>query len=170
MAATPRKTPARKPAGSTTASRAPKPPQDRKKPAAVIAADRAPLGHDYLKPVALLRSSEQAILNADLIALFEGMGVDMSNIVGAAAAEDEDELAAAVDEAFVEGEEPEAEPEGQVIEMNSEAVRAMAKMSALLEDFVLPEHADDFVQLDTGKGALNRISDLGMWYLEALGE
>lgn len=136
---------------------APKAPQDRKRPSVQIAAESKPEGHEFLKPVALLRSSEQATLNADLMALFEGMGIDMGAAQDAAAKAEADGTDAA--EAAV-----------QEVEVNSDAIRAIGKMSALLEQFVLEDKLAAFEKLDTGKGALNRISDLGMWYLEQLGE
>lgn len=153
----------------------PKVPQDRKRPAAVIAEEDRPQGHDLLRPVALLRSSEQATLNADLMALFEEMGVDMGAVskAGAAAAADEDvdDLEAEHAEDADGVEKPSAEDAAlQEIEVNSDAIRAIGKMSVTLETFVVAGREHDFIQLDTGKGALNRITNLGMWYLEQLGE
>lgn len=149
----PSTTPARKPAARAPRKPAPKAPQDRKKPSEVIQAEalaERPAGADLLRPVISLRSAEQANLQADLMDLFEKLGVDIGEATKAAE----------------NGEEtPEVE-----LEVTGDTVRGIGEMSTLLEQFVIPESLDEFIVLDTGPGALGRISDLGMWYLTQLGE
>jgi len=50
----------------------------------------------------------------------------------------------------------------------AETIRAVGKMGALLEGVAL-DH-DAYVAFDTGRGAFQRVLDLGMWYLGQLGE
>jgi len=65
----------------TTATRAPRKPADRAKPADQLRAEalaESPAGWELITPVEELRSSQIADAQADLLELFEALGVDLS--------------------------------------------------------------------------------------------
>jgi hypothetical protein len=133
---------------STSAARAPRKPADRKPTKADLARaaeNDLPSGHDLLRPAIDLRSYEQLDIQASILEVFREAGIDLGDLQQ----DEDDETAAVVDE-------------------SPEMIRALAKLSPLLEGFALK--AEDFIQWDKGPGAIQRLSELAMWYMTSLSE
>jgi hypothetical protein len=128
---------------ASPATLAPRQPTDRQPSKADQIADETmglPEGWDVLKPVIELRSAAIANAQADLLDLFEEIGVDLN-------------AGSEVD---------------QEIETSAATIRALGRMAEVLEKHTVDIPA--FVKLDTGPGAQGRIMSLAMWYLTKLGE
>lgn len=143
-------TPARRtPPKATTATKATarKAPTDRKAPADKLRAEalgEAPEGFELLRPITDLRSQEIAEAQAQLIELFENMGVDLDAARKAGEAVDID------------------------VAMDAKTIRALGSLSTLLETYSLD--AKKFADWDRGPGSQERATNLAMWFLTALGE
>lgn len=119
-------------------------PEDHKKPSEVLRAEaleEAPAGAEWLIPVARLRSRQISAAQADLLGLFEDLGVDFSN--------------------------PDATLD---IEPSPAVLRAIGGLGEVVESYVLPEHLDDYIEFDSGPAARERVMELAMWFLGRLGE
>jgi len=127
-----------------TVTRSPRKPADHavSKSDSMQAAEQPPEGHDLLVPVSKLRSGAVADIQADLLELFEEMGVDINK-----AGEDDAE---------------------QEVDTSPATLRALGRMGSLLE--ANAEDVEGYIALDTGKGAQQRVLTLAMWYLGQLGE
>lgn len=138
---------------TTTKTTAARKPADRKvsqadqlaAEAGVRAGDLPEGAEGLLKPVEELRSTEQAEANAELIELFQAMGVDITKTTA-----DGDE------------------PVEQEVEVTPETVRAMGQIATVLERYAVDTQR--FADFDRGKGAMQRMSALAMWFLNELGE
>lgn len=140
-----RRTPPKATAGSKAVAR--KAPTDRKAPADKLraeAANEAPEGADLLRPITDLRSQEIAEAQAQLIELFESMGVDLEAAREAGEAVDID------------------------VAMDAKTIRALGSLSTMLETYSV--NPEEFAQWDRGPGSQERATNLAMWYLTALGE
>jgi len=135
-------------------------PQDHQKPADVLRAEAladAPEGHELLRPVSHLRSAELADAQASLMELFEGLGVDFGALAEKQAAREngdeavEDDTLADLD-----------------IEFSPAVIRAIGGLGTTLEKFAIDPAK--FAEFDRGPEARQKVMDLGMWYLNAVGE
>lgn len=138
-----------RPSGSRVTTRTK--PQDHKPTRADVmaAAEEVPAGHDLLLPVEQLRSGEQIAIQADLMGLFDDLGIDFD----------------AASKAASDGKEVNAE-----IETSADSLRAIGRMGVILESYVVEGREEDYRAFDTGRGAPSRVMELGMWYLARLGE
>jgi hypothetical protein len=119
-------------------------PEDHKKSADVLRAEaleEAPQGHEWLVPVERLRSRQIASAQADILGLFEDLGVDFSK------------ADATLD-----------------IEPSPAVLRAIGSLGEVLESYVKPECMDDYVEFDSGPSSRERVMELAMWFLGRLGE
>lgn len=135
----------------TTRDRSPKKPTDRQPSKSELAKAEAnpPAGHDLIRPVAMLRSSEIANAQADILDLFKLVGIDLGNI-------EKDADGNPVEEVEVDN--------------SPETLRVFGSLGNVLEAFVAPENLEAFADLDRGYGAGTRMAELAMWYMAELGK
>ena len=109
------------PATKTTAARAPRKPADRKPTKSDLARAaelEQPSGYELLRPAINLRSYEQLDIQAAILEVFRTAGIDLGDLEQ----DEEDENAAVVQE-------------------SPEMIRALAKLSPLLEEYAVDKQA-----------------------------
>jgi hypothetical protein len=132
-----------------------------------------PDGWELLTPVEQLRSSAMAEAQADILDLFEALGMDLGSVAPDAAeakkptnVADEFELVVPEDESDAEAEKPANDIAD--IPVNGDTLRAIGRLGNVLENHAVDK--DEFAKWDTGRGSQERVMNLAMWYLGELGE
>lgn len=169
----------------STSARAPRKPADRQKSSEALrqeAINARPEGWELLTPVEELRSADMAEAQADIIELFEKLGVDFSKAGAVDDAPEEHDEDAPIDRAAIAAEfetlpddvapvTPAPAEDGNDltdIKINADTLRAIGGLGKVLEKHALD--ADEFAAFDRGRGAQQRVMELAMWYLGELGE
>ena len=153
-----------------------KAPADRQKSSEVLRQEALagrPDGWELLTPVEQLRSSAMAEAQADILDLFEALGMDLGSVTPEAPEAKKptnvaDEFELVADEDKPEAADAKLANDIADIPVNGDTLRAIGHLGHVLENHAVDKEA--FAQWDTGRGSQERVMNLAMWYLGELGE